>query len=208
MPIQKWVIIYCAVAALIIGAGGLFCFYCVKDFIKTNNLWIKILLVPLGLAALFVTVGLAAFAVMFYPEMHDPFGDARFDRAVWLSASSSMDSHNPRGPMAHDLMHNFLHKGMSKTEVRKLLGPPQNRKWDGELHVDTYYIGHWDPTTDWGGDRLVVRYSVSDRLGSTDLYPPSEEYSQLMKYRHTHSQCLKSRTILRAVPNMQRSRSY
>ena len=50
-----------------------------------------------------------------------------FDELVWKAqhGSPALEEENPRGAMAPDLLHGLLTEGMTRDEVRRLLGPPE-----------------------------------------------------------------------------------
>ena len=47
-----------------------------------------------------------------------------FNKDVWLSNTDMLDTDNPRIRMMDDLIGNYLHKGLNKSEVIELLGKP------------------------------------------------------------------------------------
>lgn len=96
-----------------------------------------------------------------YLLLRDPFAVLPFDRAAWLEDVSCVNDSNRRGPMAYDIVQNCLRKGMSRTEVEKLLGTFERwsvgakdarlpdswrvdrlpRVPDGSQNFGTYYLG-------------------------------------------------------------------
>lgn len=116
-------------------------------------------------AASFLPVALSAFYGSFGGS---PFNDARFEEQQWVSAVTAEDGQNPRGLMAEDLRKRFLHRGMSRREVRALLGDPDNSAWDERTGVDRYFLGHWGPMS-IDGDYLIIHYDKYDfRLRAPD----------------------------------------
>jgi hypothetical protein len=93
--------------------------------------WKKTLLI-LSIAIIgFILYHLINFGVFLYIVKNNPFNDRKFERSIWLSASGNHTAKNPRGPMAEDIRKNYLQIGMSKSDVRKLLG-----KTDNSLHIE------------------------------------------------------------------------
>lgn len=100
----------------------------------------------------------------------NPFATEPFDQSKWIRAKSGPEVKNPRGPMAEDLRRHYLQRGMSKKQVRQLLGPPSNSEYEeAKGNVDSYFLGHWG---DWSidGDYLIIRYHKSGRVASTEIY--------------------------------------
>jgi hypothetical protein len=95
-----------------------------------------------SIGCLCTTVAIIAIALLGYYGMWiQPFSNAKFDRAIWLKAKSD-DFHNPRGPMTMDLRRNHLHHGMTRQQVRSLLGPPDCHV-SHDPSMDSYWLGAW-----------------------------------------------------------------
>lgn len=61
-------------------------------------------------------------------------------------------------------------RGMSKAEVRRLLGASDNSQYETEQgNIDNYFLGHWGFMS-IDGDLLVVHYDPHGRLASTKIY--------------------------------------
>ncbi len=109
-------------------------------------------------AALFLLVG-TLFAVFSRADKQ-----SRFDRAVWISRPELEGSDTPRSRMVSDVMHRYLKPGMSRQQVRELLGKPDSTsQFDTENHREGYGLGHIgafgiDPSI------LVLQYDVSGKL--------------------------------------------
>ena len=66
-------------------------------------------------------------------------GNIRFDRARWIAVAGQGGVRNPRQRMVKDLMRRYLRNGMTKHEVRQLLGKPD---YDSLYRdTDSYFIG-------------------------------------------------------------------
>jgi hypothetical protein len=101
---------------------------------------------------------------------HNPFRTDRFDRAKWMAAAPTTEQwREGRGPMAEDLRRHFLHRGMSGSDVRRLLGPPNSGGCQQKPGEDWYYLGVWG---DWSfdGDYLIIHYDRLGRVTSTEIY--------------------------------------
>jgi hypothetical protein len=118
---------------------------------------------PRGRAPL-VLGGLALFLVAGLFVLKVTTGTKQFDPESWRSASV-----RDRGRMVDDLMRRDLLVGLSRSEVKRLLGPP-----DGEVTGWVSYrvdIGHHFISRPWlyslnirfrAGDDLVTSFSLDD----------------------------------------------
>jgi hypothetical protein len=106
-----------------------------------------------------------------YTLLHRPFNDRTFDRSVWIGVAGVPLERNPRGPMTEDLRRRFLHEGMSRREVRALLGQPDNGPYPEATTAieDHYFLGHWGEMS-IDGDYLIIHYDKRRRLVSTEIY--------------------------------------
>lgn len=67
------------------------------------------------------------------------YGDIKFNGTVWRSLANKGGTDNPRQRMYKDLLQRHLDPGMTRQEVRRLLGKPD---YDSlEKDVDSYFIG-------------------------------------------------------------------
>ena len=72
--------------------------------------------------------------------LFSPFSGRLFDQDVWHSQSGSDSADNPRASMVHDLEWRYLHAGMSRAQVVKLLGEPD---WHKQPDRYSYNVGMW-----------------------------------------------------------------
>jgi hypothetical protein len=63
-----------------------------------------------------------------------------FDRKVWLDNPEMTDTHNPRARMVQDVISHHLKKGMSRTAVIALLGPPYDATKSGYKQPITFLL--------------------------------------------------------------------
>jgi hypothetical protein len=91
----------------------------------------------------------------------------KFDRAIWISDRKPDGIHSLRAPMADDVMHNYLHVGMAKKDVIKLLGGP-DRNWDGS-NEEMYFLGRWGIGNDVYS-YISISYSSSGRVNSIGFF--------------------------------------
>jgi hypothetical protein len=63
------------------------------------------------------------------------FGDEKFDKIAWITASSTADKTCHRGDMAYDLQQHVLQAGITREEATSLLGRPS---WEeaGQMEYD------------------------------------------------------------------------
>jgi hypothetical protein len=86
-----------------------------------------------------------------------------FDAKVW-TAHVAGEKDGPRSRMLSDLLTNRLRKGMSREQVRALLGKPDSQsQWDREHDNDGYDLGHVGP---FGVDPsvLTIQYDKGGRV--------------------------------------------
>ena len=130
----------------------------------------RTLLIVGAVAALLLLLLGLVYGPTIYSLLRNPFNDRTFDRSVWIEAASGPEVRNPRGPMAEDLRARFLHRGMSKRDVRALLGESSNSQYEEEMGVeDHYFLGHWGEMS-IDGDYLIIHYDKRRRLVSTEIY--------------------------------------
>ncbi len=92
-----------------------------------------------------------------------PGGQREFEREAWLAGVEQ------RYAMTDDLCQRFLHEGMSKTEVRALLGDPENSEYQEQQgNVDAYQLGTVEQFV-MDAYFLEVHYDESQRLVSTEI---------------------------------------
>jgi len=94
-----------------------------------------------------------------------------FNQAVWKQHHDDMEVKNPRGPMAGDLVKHQLKRGMTRSEVETLLGPPSPCP-TGSPYVDVYYIGDWGGTPaldflrlDYNSNKTLRRATIHQQQG-------------------------------------------
>lgn len=93
-----------------------------------------------------------------------------FDRAIWLSASGTDRTDNPRRPMAEDLQRRLLHKGMTRRQVEAIIGKPDSTsEYDRERGIEDYRLGYWSFLGDDVSD-LQVYYDKHGTLIRTQIY--------------------------------------
>jgi hypothetical protein len=71
-----------------------------------------------------------------------------FDRAAWRSHPLE------RGPLVDDLLRRYLHAGMRRGRVLRLLGPPTTT-FPGRPRYDVYDVGRY---REQEGDELLIEY--------------------------------------------------
>lgn len=104
-------------------------------------------------AALLLAPMMSIAGCLIWLDRSDPFNQRPFDAQVWRSAP--YDRNSPRGKMTRDLIRHHLRSGMSRAEVVRLLGEPQEaRRFAGSPLVEkpgyeqarevlTYPLGAW-----------------------------------------------------------------
>lgn len=95
--------------------------------------WLKRSFAILSVAAI-----IAGASWVYREFLNEPFDDWWFDQKIWM-ANRGSGSDNPRGKMVTDLQKRVL-PGMSREEVRFLLGPPDAGGWGDTM---SYSIGSW-----------------------------------------------------------------
>lgn len=131
----------------------------------------------LAVRVLAVLAALLVGAAITYPRWQrhlgvfaNPFAAQRFDRAKWLAAAPVAPGKNARGPMAEDLRRRYIRRGMTRTEVQHLLGPPNSLGCDEKAAGgDWYYLGPWGSMS-IDGDYLGIHYGKDGRVESTEIY--------------------------------------
>ena len=119
----------------------------------------------LGAVTLILAV-LLSWGFFYNGFLRSHFDDQRFDRAKWTAPASVNSDRTPRGRMAGDLRRRFLRRGMSRSEVRALLGRPDDEERGVEDH---YLLGYCSPMS-IDGDQLIIRYDRSGQLAATKIY--------------------------------------
>ena len=90
----------------------------------------------------------------------DPFAGRKFNRYLWHQYSSDDNPDNPRASMVSDLRWQYLDKGMTRTEVKELLGTPDFERRD-DLY--SYNLGMWSGfRIDY--DSLDIHFDSNGRL--------------------------------------------
>lgn len=96
-------------------------------------------------------------------QVESPFGQREFEQHVWLADVER------RAAMADDLCQRLLHEGMSKTDVRALLGDPQNSEYQEEQgNIDAYCLGAVEQFV-MDAYFLEIHYDESQRVTSTNI---------------------------------------
>ena len=87
-----------------------------------------------------------------------------FDELVWRAqhGTPALEQENPRGAMVSELLHGRLTEGMTRDEVRRLLGPPEHE----DEQTDVWELGR----SSWGVsyEQLAVEYAGGE-LASAQL---------------------------------------
>lgn len=90
----------------------------------------------------------------------DPFNDRAFNREVWLDHYEDWGTMNPRGRMGKSVQELLLNSGMTRVEVKRLLGPPEI---DSEDYAIQYLLGPYSGfRIDY--DFLVISFDEDDRV--------------------------------------------
>jgi hypothetical protein len=111
--------------------------------------------------------GLMVYGVIIAPATDSPFNEAPFSRDAWTTSPGNDVSGNLRTPMAADVQKRVVKKGMLRTEVRQLLGTPDESQVGEELAgEDSYSLGHSGQMS-FGSDRLIVRYDRAGKVVSS-----------------------------------------
>jgi outer membrane protein assembly factor BamE (lipoprotein component of BamABCDE complex) len=127
-----------------------------KFFIKSSKVIFKIAIV------LAVIAGLAFSGIyLFFKIVNDQvYSESKFDSDKWIEAGKRhpvRDLHDfytcARGKMYNDLKKNYLKKGMSFEEVKKLLGEPSGKR----IYSNYLYIYEEWLNTD---NRTIEEYSI------------------------------------------------
>ncbi len=87
-----------------------------------------------------------------------------FDAELWQAQRGKDERHNPRGGMVVDLLQTHLRVGMSRTEVRRLLGEPDQRHGSSdvyELGVSPYGIDFEYLLIDYDSAGQVTQLGIS-----------------------------------------------
>jgi hypothetical protein len=154
---------------------------------KSHRLW-DIVVVAAILGVAFTAVAILALT---QPRMRKvigrpSLGDKPFDRTVWLAGEnvgapdfpgSATARWNPRGPMVADLRRRHLPQGMTRADVRRLLGRPMfTDVAEAGGSTDRYSIGYgeWLPGLQGSpstGYVLAVHYDRSGRVRGTQIMP-------------------------------------
>lgn len=117
-------------------------------------------------SALVFVVFVILAAVVLYGAHRRHYGNIKFSGTVWRSLAGKGRMDNPRQRMVKDLRARYLKPGMTRQQVRQLLGKPDYGSHERE--VDSYFLGVWgfmsvDATV------LEVRYDKAGRVVSTDV---------------------------------------
>lgn len=94
------------------------------------------------------------------------YGNIKFSGTVWRSLAGKWDKDSPRQRMVKDLRQRYLKPGMTRQQVRQLLGKPDYDSHDKD--VDSYFLGVWgfmsvDATV------LEVEYDKAGRMVRTKV---------------------------------------
>lgn len=98
-----------------------------------------------------------------------PFDEMRFDRALWISKAPWKEdglygADQPlRGMMLDDLLTNHLRAGMTREEVRAMLGPANGSSKFGVPREWSYGLGAWSGMR-MDGDYLSVVFDARGRV--------------------------------------------
>lgn len=118
----------------------------------------------IGLVALLL-IGLVA-AVVLYGVHRRYYGNIRFNGTVWRRLANQGGMGNPRQRMVKDLRQRYLRNGMTRQEIRQLLGKPDYGSFSKD--VDSYFIGvlgfmSVDAST------LDIRYDSAGRVARSKI---------------------------------------
>ena len=113
------------------------------------------------LIALAVVVVIAVLAAgVLYGVHRRYYGNVKFDRQQWIALANKG---GPRQRMVKDLRQRYLNVGMTRDEVRRLLGKPDSDSLSED--EDSYFLG-----SDSGeGTFLHVQYGQRGRVVGTEV---------------------------------------
>ncbi len=112
-------------------------------------------------AATVLLFGWVWFTLLVIAMLSPPFGDRGFDPSLWRSEARTTDRDSPRGRMVGDIRDRVVRPGMTRAEVRTLLGVPD---WESARpDEDHWRIGMWTGFR-MDEDTLLVRYAPDDRV--------------------------------------------
>ena len=106
------------------------------------------------LFAAVTAVALAFAGFWAFNREFDPFDDVKFTPAAWARLEPM-----ERARMADDLVRNHLTRGVTRSQVKDLIGNGQFvwTKADAEGETHRYDIGSW-PSVGWHEAFITVRY--------------------------------------------------
>jgi hypothetical protein len=110
------------------------------------------------------------FALVAIKQYANPFDDLAFTTAAWAAADD-----NTRAAMADDLVRNHLAGGLSRSQVRALIGSPDRTLQSNAstrvlgAETDTYRIGSW--SMQGMDDAFVyVHYDANGNVIEAEIY--------------------------------------
>jgi hypothetical protein len=116
------------------------------------------------LIALLVFVVISVLAAGALYGVHRRYcGNVKFNRQQWIALAGKGGMDNPRQRMVKDLRQRYLKPGMTRQEVRHLLGKPDFDSLSKD--VDSYFIG----ADGFDGMSLDVRYDQAGHVIRSDV---------------------------------------
>jgi len=119
------------------------------------------------LTALVVALVIAVLAAgVLYGVHRRYYGNIAFNRQQWMALANDYRRDNPRQRMHNDLLQRYLRNGMTRQQVRHLLGKPDYDSHSND--VDTYFLGVWGLMS-VDATLLKVQYDEKDRVVRTEV---------------------------------------
>ncbi len=109
---------------------------------------------------LFIIENLFLIQIRFFPYIWQM--GSKFDKEIWSIHGGFSSSQCIRGNMLHDLLTNYLYKGMDRKDVENLIG---HNPEDDKYHSVDYYIGDCD-----GMAYLIVTYNENNKLKAVSYF--------------------------------------
>lgn len=115
------------------------------------------------IGSLVVIISLVLAAGALYGVHRRYYGNTYFNRQHWIGLANKGGVDNPRQRMVKDLRRRYLKPGMTRQQVRHLLGKPDYGRLSSD--ADSYFIG----ADGIDGISLDVRYDRVGRLVRSEI---------------------------------------
>ena len=134
-------------------------------FVLRRNWWKITKTLLLGGTLLFA--GFCGY--VFFALTNNVYNDWWFDEAIWKNQPKTTSDRDNRMYMSEDLQQRILKKGMTRQQIRALLGRPDAQDFAQNKKSLYYHLG-----SDWHLVLLEIEFDKHDKMLSSSLFTPPD----------------------------------